>query len=263
MNLTITEHVDILDSRESVRKPMLAAIALHAGVILTLVVSSWVGRTVTFGASDVASGAVTVHSVNSIPIQHHGPQNPLANESKSEVPQTPAKPVDRTKDQKPKKDAIELKMKDAKKKPAPVASERQLYRPYKTLEENQVTSKAAPQVSSPMYAAQQGSGNVGVGTHTTLGSRFAAYGSQVQQIVASNWHTTDVDAKYQTAPVVIATFEISRDGTIGNLAILQTSGIQSLDFSVRRAILDSRLPPLPQTFDKDRATVEFWFELKR
>lgn len=263
MNLTITEHIDILDSRESLRKPLLAAIALHAGVILTFVVSNWVGRTVTFGASDVASGAVAVHAVNSIPIQHHGPENPLANDSKSEVPQTPAKPVERTKEEKPKKDAIALKMKDAKKKPAPVASERQIFRPYKSLEDNQVTSKAPPQISSQMYAAQQGSGNVGVGTHTTLGSQFAAYASQVQSIVASNWHTTDVDAKYQTAPVVIATFDLMRDGSIRNLAILQTSGIQSLDFSVRRAIMDSRFPPVPQGFDKDHASVEFWFELKR
>ncbi len=82
---------------------------------------------------------------------------------------------------------------------------------------------------------------MGVGTHTTLGTRFAAYASQVQSIVAQNWHTTDVDAKYQTAPVVIATFDLMRDGSIRNLAILQTSGIQRLDFSVQRAILDASI----------------------
>ncbi|MEO7142453.1 MAG: TonB family protein [Bryobacteraceae bacterium] len=263
MNLAVPEHGDILDTRQSMRGPMLAAIALHASLILTLALSNWIGRTESFGASDVAGGAVAVQAVNSIPIQHHGPENPLANDSKSEVPQTPAKPVERAQEEKPKPDAIALKMREPKKKLAEVASERQLYRPYKQLQPNQETSKQAPQVSNPMYSAQQGSGNVGTGAHTTLGTRFAAYGTQVQQIVASNWHTADVDAKYQTAPTVIATFELMRDGSVRNAQILQSSGIPSLDFSVRRAILDSRFPPIPQGFDKDYATVEFWFELKR
>jgi TonB family protein len=62
---------------------------------------------------------------------------------------------------------------------------------------------------------------------------------------------------------VIATFELLRDGSVRNLAILQGSGISTLDFSVRRAIQDSRFPPIPAGFDKDYAKVEFTFELKR
>jgi TonB family protein len=263
MKLTMTEYVDILDSKESLRKPFLGAIALHASVVVTLVASNWLSHSESFGAPDVAGGAVAVQAVNTIPIQHHGAQNPLANDSQSEVPQTPAKPIDTVKPDKPKPDAVALKMKEPKKKLADVASEHQRFRPYKEIQQNQVTSKQAPQVSNPMFQAQPGSGNIGVGAHTTLGNRFAAYGSQVQQIVASNWHTNDVDAKYQTAPTVIATFDLMRDGSIRNLQISQTSGIQSLDLSVRRAILDSRFPPIPQEFDRDHATVEFSFELKR
>jgi TonB family protein len=262
MKLTMTEYVDILDSKESMRKPLFGALALHISVVATLVVSNWTEHRDSFGAPDVAGGAVAVQAVNSIPIPHRGEKNPLANDSQSEVPQTPAKPVEAVKEDKPRPDAIALKMKDLKKK-APVASEKQIFRPYKELQPNQVTSKQAPQVSNPMFQAQQGSGNVGVGAHTTLGNRFAAYGAQVQQIVANNWHTNDVDAKYQTAPIVIATFDVMRDGSIRSLQIAQSSGIQGVDFSVRRAILDSRLPPLPQEFDKDHATVEFLFELKR
>lgn len=265
MKLTMTEYVDILDSKESMRKPLFWAIALHASVVATLVFSNWIARSESFGAPDVAGGAVAVQAVNTIPIQHHGPQNPVANDSKSEVPQTPAKPVPAVQEEKPKPDAVALKMKmkEPKRKLAPVESEKTKFRPYKELQPNQVTSKQAPQVSNPMFQAQPGSGNIGVGAHTTLGNRFAAYGAQVQQIVASNWHTNDVDAKYQTAPTVIATFDLMRDGSIRNLQISQTSGIQSLDLSVRRAILDSRFPPIPQEFDRDHATVEFSFELKR
>ena len=265
MNLTITEHIDILDSRESMRKPLFGAIALHAGRggdtgDLELGKQNRVIRGDRCGRrSGLRPGR------KYIPIQHHGAHNPVANDSQSEVPQTPAKQVDRVKQEKPKPDAVAIKTREPKKKLAPIASEHQMYRNYKELTDNQATAKQAPQVSNPMFQAQQGSGNVGVGTHTTLGTRFGvAYGSQVQQIVASNWHTSDVDAKYQNAPVVIATFDISRDGTIENLAIFQGSGIQSLDFSGPAG--DSRCessPPLPQAFDKNHATVEFWFELKR
>jgi outer membrane biosynthesis protein TonB len=48
------------------------------------------------------------------------------------------------------------------------------------------------------------------------------------------------------------------------MQLLQTSGVPSLDFSVKRAILDaSPLPPIPPGFDRDSAKVEFTFELKR
>ncbi len=183
MNLTLTEHIDILDSRESMRKPFLWAIALHAGVILTFVVSNWVGRTVTFGASDVAGGAVGGASRQFDPAPASWSGESAGERQQVGGAADAGEACGARERGKAQEDAIALKMKEAK-KPAQVASERQSFRPYKSLEDNQVTSKAAPQISSPMYSAQQGSGNVGVGAHTTLGSQFAAYASQVQSIVA-------------------------------------------------------------------------------
>ena len=52
-------------------------------------------------------------------------------------------------------------------------------------------------------------------------TRFAAYAEQIQQLVAQKWRTGDVDPHMQNAPVVIATFDLMRDGTIRNLQILQ------------------------------------------
>ena len=73
-----------------------------------------------------------------------------------------------------------------------------------------------------------------------------------------------MDARVQTAPVVIASFDLMRDGSIRNLRIVQRSGISALDYSVQRAILEaSPFPPIPAGFDKDSAKVEFTFELKR
>ncbi|HUA82703.1 MAG TPA: TonB C-terminal domain-containing protein [Bryobacteraceae bacterium] len=260
----MTQHADILDSQEPVRGAFVGAVGLHVTIVLTAVLVNWMGRSEPLGAPDVAGGAVPVQAVNTIPIPHHGPTNPLANDSKSEAP-LPAvsKPIPRVQKEIPKPDAVPLKMKTPKKvadKPQVV----QHYRSYQALE-NQVTTREAPQVSTPMYSAQQGSGNVGTGANTTLGTRCAAYATQIQQIVARNWNTTDVDARYTTAPVVIATFDLMRDGGVRSLAVLQGSGITALDFSVQRAIRDSHFPPIPPCagFDKNYATVEFWFELKR
>ena len=79
------------------------------------------------------------------------------------------------------------------------------------------------------------------------------------------WVTAQYEqARVQTAPEVIATFELLRDGRVRNLKIVQTSGVSALDYSVQRAILEaSPFPPIPAGFDRDSARVEFWFELKR
>ena len=258
------QHADILDTREPVRGAFFGAVTLHLGIVLTAIILNWAGRSEPLGAPDVAGGAVPVQAVNTIPIPHRGETNPLANDSNSEAPLEPvSKPVERVKKEVEKPDAVPLKMK-TRKKEAEKPQVTQHFRSYQALE-NQVTTRQAPQVSTPMFSAQQGSGNVGTGANTTLGTRCAAYATQIQQIVARNWSTGDVDSRYSVAPVVIATFNLQRDGSIRSLAVLQGSGIPSLDFSVQRAIHDSHFPPIPACagFDKDYATVEFWFELKR
>ena len=109
-----------------------------------------------------------------------------------------------------------------------------------------------------------GAGRVGTGANTTLGSRFGAYSALIQERITQRWRTGDVDANIRTAPQVVVNFEIQRDGTIGAPRIVQGSGIATLDFSVRRAILEaSPFPPLPKEFERNSATVEFVFELKR
>jgi len=258
------QHADILDTRERVRGAFMGAVGMHAAIVLTAVIVNWAARSEPLGAPDVAGGAVPVQAVNTIPIPHRGPTNPLANDSNSEAPLEPvSKPVERVKKEVEKPDAVPLKMK-TRKKEAEKPQVLQHFRSYQALE-NQVTTRQAPQVSTPMYSAQQGSGNVGTGANTTLGTHCAAYATQIQQIVARNWHTNDVDAHYTTAPVVIATFDLLKNGGVRSLAILQGSGIASLDFSVQRAIRDSQFPPIPACagFDKSYASVEFWFELKR
>ena len=254
---------DLWDQPEPLNRAFLAALTLHVTLIASMGIYGWVSsHHESFGAQDAGGGAIGIEAVKSIPLLHSGAQNPVANDTESQVPQQPSKPVEREREEKVSPNAVALKMK--KRLPAYVASEHQKYRPFKQIDENQVFAKQAPQVSNPLFSAMPGSGRIGTGVNTTLGTRFSAYAQQIQQLVAQKWHTNDVDARVQTAPVVVASFDLLRDGRIRNLRVVQQSGISALDYSVQRAILEaSPFPPIPPGFDKDSAKVEFTFELKR
>ena len=73
-----------------------------------------------------------------------------------------------------------------------------------------------------------------------------------------------MDPRLQTAPLVIVTFEILRDGSVRGVRLFQGSGYPTLDHSAQRAIIEaSPFPVLPPGFERNSATVEFRFELKR
>jgi TonB family protein len=259
----VTAPASILDEPDRMRGPFLGAVALHTAIFGGLFLSaSFNSHRSSFGALQAGGNAIGVEAVNTIPLIHHGNPNPVANDTESEIPQTPVKAPDRVKAEKPPPDAVPLKMRKTKKKTAEVASARQRFRPLDELLPNQITSQSAPEVSNPAFSAVPGAGRLGTGPNTTLGNRFAGYADQIRQIVASRWRAGDVRA--QTAPIVIATFDLMRDGSIRNLQLLQRSGDSSLDLSVQRAITESvPFPPIPSGFDRDHASVEFWFELKR
>ena len=257
-------HPDILEQREPLNRAFLAALTLHVTLLAGMGIYGWMSKhTDSFGAMNAGGGAIGIEAVKSIPLLHSGAPNPVANDTESQVPQQPAKPVEREKVEKVSPNAVALKMKK-KRLPAFDASERQKYRPPNELLPNQVFSKQAPQVSNPLFSAMPGSGRIGTGANTTLGTRFAGYAQQIQQLVAQKWHTNDVDGRVQTAPIVIAAFDLMRDGRIRNLRVVQQSGISTLDYSVQRAILEaSPFPPIPPGFERDSARVEFTFEMKR
>ena len=97
-----------------------------------------------------------------------------------------------------------------------------------------------------------------------FGNRFGYYDQLIREKVARNWRTNEVDPRVQTAPTVIVMFEIMRDGSIRNVRLLQRSGNPQLDNSCQRAIYDSApFQPLPTGFERNSATIEFWFQLKR
>jgi outer membrane biosynthesis protein TonB len=258
----VTAPGEILGQPERIRGAFLGALLMHGAIVGGLLYSNWLAaHRDSFGAPDAGGSSVAIQAVNSIPLPHQGPQNPLASDTDSVVPQAPAKPVERVKAEKPPPDAIPLKSR--KKTLADEASEKNKYRPPTKLDLNQVYSSSAPAVSNPAFAAK-GGGNVGAGPTNTLGNRCPGYAAQIQQLVASHWNTTEVSASIHTAPTIIARFDLMHDGTARDVHLIQRSGVASLDSSVERAIEDSSpLPPIQKDCGVDHASAEFWFELKR
>lgn len=256
-------HVDILDQRESLRAPFTGALAVHIAAIGGLALYTLaLGHREQFGAKDAGGAAVGIEAVKSIPLPHSGPENPVAHDTQSQVPQQPAK-QERVKEPPPPKDAIALKSKTAKQPRAKVETQRH-FKSFEDLDPNKIKSQQAPAVSNPLFSEKAGAGIIGMGANTTLGTRFGEYSQRIQQMVTQRWRTGDVDASIRSAPQVVVSFEIQRDGTIGAPRIVQGSGISTLDFSARRAILDAGpFPPLPQAFERSSATFEIVFELKR
>ena len=260
-------HADILDQRESLRGPFTGALTLHVAVIGGLAVYTWMaGQRESFGYPNAGGAAVGIETVKSIPLPHSGPENPVAHDTQSQVPQEPAKQEKVKKEPPPPKDAVALRSKTAKQLRAKVETQPQVrhFKSFDELDPNKIKSQQAPAVSNPLFSEIAGAGRVGTGANTTLGTRFGEYSARIQQMISQHWRTGDVDASIRTAPQVVVTFEIQRDGNISTPRIVQGSGISTLDFSVRRAILEAGpFPPLPQAFERSSATFEIVFELKR
>jgi len=255
-------HTDILDQRESLRKPFVQSALFHAAIFGLLIVSS-IGYTrshETFGSASTRAGdVVTVHPVN-IPLpSHQGRVNPVANPTESIVPQAP-KPEPKKQLKAPEPDAIPLHAR-LPEKPSPHQTSPQRYQPAPP-PPNQVFSNEPPAANSPMFQ-KAGSGGIGVGPNSVFGTRFGAYADRVVQLVSEKWQTNGLGGMH-SAPTVIVTFDILRDGSVRNVQIAQRSGNGTLDTSVQRAVIDAApFPPLPQGYDRNEATVELRFQLQR
>jgi protein TonB len=258
----MTLQLDILDEQESLRKPFLLSAVFHIAVFGLLVLStmSFNRNREIWGSSTVqGGGSVAINPVKNIPLPSRiGPINPVANPTESLVPQEP-KPEPKKQVKTPQPDAVPIKSRFAERQPRPQAPQRYQPRP---LAPNQVTSSEAPAAVSRMFQ-KPGSGEVGVGSNNALGSRFGAYADRIAQLVTDKWQTSGL-AGLNSAPMVIVTFDILRDGSVRNVQIAQRSGNSTLDYSAQRAVMDAApFPPLPAGFDRNEANVELRFQLQR
>ena len=211
----------------------------------------------------MAGGSVTIQAVARIPVpERPGPVNPVANDTASELPAPPKQATPQPPPPDPR-EAVALQLKRERRTAAEVAASRQRYRPERPEPENQIYASTGQRAVSPLFGVE-GSGGVGTGIGSPFGSRFGWYEALLRQRVAQRWRTQEVDPRIRTAPPVIVTFTILRDGSARNIRVAQSSGNYQIDLTALRAVNEAApFPPLPPQFERDSAAIEFWFELKR
>ena len=260
-------HADILGQPESLGKPLIGSVALHAALFGTLLFwgVALTRHPETWGdANSGGQGSVAINVVNKIPLpQRTGIVNPLANPTESSVPTPPpaAKAQRRAAPEEP--DAIPIKSRTHPKTAEVARSAQNTWRAKQEDRPNQLYSAAGQALVSPMMG-QTGSGGVGVGVGSPFGNRFGNYVTILRQRVAEKWRTNDVDPRIHSLPTAIVIFDLMRDGSVRNVHVSQSSGNTAMDYSAQRAIYDaSPFPPLPSEFERSDAVIELWFELRR
>jgi TonB family protein len=78
------------------------------------------------------------------------------------------------------------------------------------------------------------------------------------QLVQRNWNE-----KQQVAGITTMRFTIRRDGSIVDVEVARTSGYIALDLAAQRALVLTRLPPLPAAYTNPQLTININFEYHR
>jgi protein TonB len=262
----MSSHADILDRPDPLTKSFWTSFTMHVLVVGALSAGALVHRdSLNMGSpTGGGMGGMLVNPVSSIPLPNRGgPENPVANDTQSQVPTPPppkekAKAIPKTKAAAP--DAVPLKSNKAlTRRQAEAQAQPNKFREHEQLDENRLYSSVGQRTSSPMYQ-MPGGGGVGIGDSSPFGEQFGAYANIIRDTIARNWRPTSA-GRTAGSPAVVITFTIQRNGAVTNVKISKTSGIQTMDFSAQRAVLDATLPPLPQGFPRSQADVEMKFEL--
>jgi len=256
----------ILEQREAIGGWLAASLALHALLYGSLALYHSLGAAgrILWGTPHaLGGGSVAVTPVRQIPLPaRSGRVNPVAEDTQSRVP-APPKPQPK-KARAPSREAIEIPARKSERVQKQWARRREFERPWVEDRPHQLYSQAGQALSSPMFGAQTGTGGVGLGPGSAFGQRYGWYRDLIETRVAQKWNTSEIDPRISSAPPVIVTFDIQRNGQVRNVVILQSSGNRALDYSAQRAVYAaSPFPPLPAGFERDEARVEIWFHLKR
>ena len=261
----MASHADILDRPEPLTVPFWGSLIMHLLLIGGLSAGALLENRfhIRMGSQTGGGiGSVTVTPVASIPLpSSNGPNNPVANDTQSQVPTPPvpkekAKPAPKMKT--PPPNAIALKEK-APKQPSPAASQPNKFRDQRQYEQSQLYSSAGQRMSSPSMGIQGGGGPT-LGDNSPFGDQLGRNAKLIQENVARNWKPAELGSR-SGAPSVVITFTIQRDGSVANPKVYHPSGNSILDNSALRAVMDAKLPPLPPQFPRNQADVELRFEL--
>ena len=269
----MSAYLDPLAQSESLRRPFLGSVMVHA-CVLTLAVSwSWLAARNRISLGDpnaTPGGAIPINIVRGIPLapaQTVVP-NPVANDSRSAVPLPPPEAKGKaTPKAEEAPDAIPLpgpKSKQAQKR----VPDRK-FRPYVPERDNQLYASKGMGVNTSSFTGLQPDAfgvGIGVGAGTAFGAGYGWYVEALQRRVGEQWQREllQVGAEVRTAPRSVVSFEIQRDGSLRAIRLSQSSGVSAVDFAALRAVTNANpVPALPAGMNRSSVTIEVWFELKR
>jgi len=242
----------------------------HIGLTALMLVGVWVQRTGNawggIGGGDNSGVRVSLVSSAGIPMPQPSITSPESNTvdptkglNKEEPKPTPE----------PKTDATKLP-KFEKEKPLPASKPSKVFESKTPPAVNAVHYGKGGQTALPSgYSDFPGPANGGVAVHGQGGGDFDThrYGWYIEAVVRAinqNWMQNTIDPSVRAARQAhaILNFTITRDGTIKNIRLTQSSGNQSFDNSAQRALLSiDRFPPLPTDYSGRFVDVTFDFDL--
>ena len=160
----MTQHVDILDQQDRLSRAFLGSLGFHVLLILTLLFYGvlFSRKVAQWGSPNGGgAGAVAVNPVARIPLPaRQAAENPVANQTESQVPTPPPKLRSKAHVIEEEPDAIPIQGRNAQKRSSESAPNK--FRAQQQDRPNQLYSEAGQRMSSPMFGLQ-GGGGVGVG----------------------------------------------------------------------------------------------------
>ncbi len=251
---------ETLPTQDPIKQGFAGAFALHAVLLVLIFAGGYLFR---HHGNEWGAGldahAIQATAVSAIPLPSDQPvnDNVLATETPSAAPVTAPKAI-----AKPDDNAIPIADKLAKTKKA----DRNAPPPPKYKQQVQTPNNKAQygEQGGMRVAVASVSNNSGTlqayTADSSFGTRFQWYVEVMSGRISQNWYKSEADPSQAVGKQVTVTFDILRDGTIGNLRLEKSSGVGSLDMSAMHALqrIDN-LAPLPNDYSGSRVNVEFVF----
>lgn len=130
------------------------------------------------------------------------------------------------------------------------------------------TPTTGPEVQPGNAVAQTGGRGIGFGLSTGGGGTGGEF--NVGDFCCPDYLTTMIDlidrnwnSKQQVAGSCVVRFTVRRDGSMAGAQVEQSSGFAVLDLAAQRAVLQTRLPPLPTAYPHPQLTINLTFTYQR
>ncbi len=255
------------EDEERLRGPLVVSMSCHGALLLASVVWGFLNPTINLGSPDAAGGGGIV-SVSTVPINiaRADTPNPVANPSRHDVPAPPGfrRSTEIEAPEPIPAEAPPAPVPDTKRRQADQQQERAVgQRSAGESEMNELRSSQGATLSSDLYRAAPG-GALGFGGQKggPFGNRFGWYAQILQRAIGEQWRKSLGQVAGGSSKPVITSFVIQRSGQINQVAISESSGNRSLDYSAVRAITNaSPVRPLPAGLGRRSVVIEMHFRL--